>query len=70
MPQVNIHETRTHLSRLIDEALSGKEVVIAIRHKPLVRLDVLPEAKPQRRLGGAKGMIISMSDDFNEPLAG
>lgn len=68
MLQVNIHEAKTHLSRLIQEALDGEEVVIARANKPLVRLEVLPQAKPERRIGGAKGMIISMADDFNEPL--
>lgn len=68
MLQVNIHEAKTHLSRLIQEALDGEEVVIARANKPLVRLEVLPQAKPERRIGGAKGMIISMADDFNESL--
>lgn len=42
--------------------------MIARRNKPLVRLEVMPEATPQRRIGGVKGMVISMSDDFDEPL--
>lgn len=68
MHQVNIHEAKTHLSKLIEEALRGEEVVIARGNKPLVRLEVLPEAKRKRRLGGAKGIIVSMSEDFAEPL--
>jgi antitoxin (DNA-binding transcriptional repressor) of toxin-antitoxin stability system len=68
MLQVNMHEAKTHLSRLIQEALDGKEVVIARANKPLVRLEVLPEARTERRIGGAKGMIVSMADDFNAPL--
>ncbi len=55
--QVNIHEAKTQLSRLIQEALSGTEVIIARRNQPLVRLDVLPQAKPERRIGGAAGMV-------------
>jgi antitoxin (DNA-binding transcriptional repressor) of toxin-antitoxin stability system len=66
--QVNIHEAKTQLSRLIQEALEGEEVVIARSNKPLVRLEVLPEAKPQRRIGGARKVLIAMSDDFDEPL--
>ena len=66
--QVNIHEAKTHLSRLIQEAINGKEVIIARDNKPVVRLDVMPEMRRHRRIGNAKGLILSMSDDFDEPL--
>jgi antitoxin (DNA-binding transcriptional repressor) of toxin-antitoxin stability system len=66
--QVNIHEAKTHLSKLIQEALAGKEVIIARGNQPVVRLDVVPEMRSRRRIGNAKGMILSMSDDFDEPL--
>jgi len=68
MHQVNIHEAKTHLSRLIQEALDGIEVIIARDNKPLVRLEVLPEAHPERRIGGAKGILLSMAPDFDAPL--
>ena len=66
--QVNIHEAKTHLSRLIQAALNGKEVIIARGNKPVVRLEVLPQARSSRRIGNAKGLILSMADDFDEPL--
>lgn len=66
--QVNIHEAKTQLSKLIREALNGKEVIIARGNKPVVRLDVLPEGRSRRKIGNAKGLIIYMSDDFDEPL--
>jgi len=66
--QVNIHEAKTHLSRLIQAALNGKEVIIARDNKPVVRLDVLPGAANRRKIGNAKGLILSMADDFDEPL--
>jgi len=66
--QVNIHEAKTQLSKLIQEALKGKEVIIARGNKPLVRLDVLPDVRSQRKIGNAKGLILSMADDFDEPL--
>ncbi len=66
--QVNIHEAKTHLSKLIQEALNGREVIIARGNQPVVRLDVLPQMRRQRRIGNAKGMILSMSDDFDAPL--
>ena len=68
MHQVNIHEAKTHLSRLIEEARRGEEVVIAKNNKPLVRLEVLPEARSPRRIGGLAGVLLAMSDDFDEPL--
>ena len=66
--QVNIHEAKTHLSKLIQEALNGKEVIIAKGNKPVVRLEVLPEARSIRKIGNAKRLIRSMADDFDEPL--
>ncbi|MCP4576635.1 MAG: type II toxin-antitoxin system Phd/YefM family antitoxin [Deltaproteobacteria bacterium] len=66
--QVNIHEAKTQLSKLIQEALNGKEVIIAKGNKPVVRLDVLPNMRSHREIGRAKGLILSMADDFDEPL--
>jgi antitoxin (DNA-binding transcriptional repressor) of toxin-antitoxin stability system len=66
--QVNIHEAKTNLSKLIQEAIEGKEVIIARDNQPLVRLEVLPEAKPQRRIGQAKDLVLYLADDFDAPL--
>ena len=66
--QVDIHEAKTQLSKLTQEALNGKQVIIAIGNKPVVRLEVLQEARGDRKIGNAKGLILSMSDDFDEPL--
>ena len=66
--QVNIHEAKTQLSKLIQAALNGKQVIIAKGNKPVVRLEVLPEARGTRKIGNAKGLILSMDDDFDEPL--
>ena len=68
MHQVTIHEAKAHLSRLIEEALAGEEVIIAKGKQPVVRLVAVPEVRQQRRLGGAKGMVLSMADDFDAPL--
>lgn len=69
MHQVTIHEAKTNLSRLIQAALAGEEVIIAKGKQPLVKLVVVPELRQQRRIGGAEGVIISMADDFDAPLA-
>jgi antitoxin (DNA-binding transcriptional repressor) of toxin-antitoxin stability system len=66
--QVNIHEAKTQLSKLIQAAVDGKQVIIARGNKPVVRLEVLPEARSRRNIGNAKGLILSMADDFDEPL--
>ena len=66
--QVNIHEAKTHLSRLIKRALAGEEVIIAKRRKPLVRLEVIGREDDKPRLGGARGLVIRMDDDFDDPL--
>ncbi len=68
MHQVNIHEAKTQLSKLIQEALDGEEVIIARNSQPLVRLEVLQSVKKQRRIGGLKGVVIKISDDFDAPL--
>lgn len=67
MHQVTIHEAKTHLSRLIQEALNGETVIIAKGKHPLIKLEVLSDSK-KRRIGGANNLIIQMADDFSEPL--
>ncbi len=68
MKQVTIHEAKTHLSRLIQAALKGEEIIIAKGNKPVVRLDVLPEARLERYIGGQPDLLITMDEDFNAPL--
>ncbi|MCL4264076.1 MAG: type II toxin-antitoxin system Phd/YefM family antitoxin [Anaerolineae bacterium] len=68
MTQVTIHEAKTNLSRLIQQALAGEEIVIARGKQPLVRLVALPEAQTARRIGNAKGVLLYMADDFDAPL--
>ncbi len=67
MLQVNIHEAKTHLSRLIQKVIEGEEVIIAKGNKPIVKLTLLDEYKPKRKLGMAKGKVW-IADDFDEPL--
>ena len=66
--QVNIHEAKTHLSRLIRLALAGEEVIIARHRRPLVRLVVIAEDSDAPELGTAPGLIRRMGDDFDDPL--
>ena len=64
---VNIHEAKTHLSRIIDEVAAGAEVIIAKAGKPMARLVPIAPAATQKRFGLLKGKI-KVSDDFNAPL--
>lgn len=68
MRQVNIHQAKSQLSKLIQAALEGEEVIIARGNQPLVRLAVLPEARKQRRLGGLTDVILDIPSDFDAPL--
>ncbi len=69
--QVNLHDAKTHLSRYVDRALAGEEVVIARAGKPLVRLVPL-ETQPAPRLGGfLRGQAIlaaDLKDDFKDDI--
>jgi prevent-host-death family protein len=68
MEAVNIHHAKTHLSRLIEQAERGEEVVIARAGKPVVRLvPVEPGRREPRRLGGMEGLI-RLADDFDAPV--
>jgi prevent-host-death family protein len=62
----NMHDAKTHLSRLAERAAAGEEIVIARNGTPLARLLPLPASKP-RRLGLGKGLI-EIGKDFDEPL--
>jgi prevent-host-death family protein len=65
---INIHQAKTHLSRIVDEVAAGAEVVIAKAGKPMARLvPIEPKPRP-KKLGLLKGKI-TVPDDFNEPLA-
>ncbi len=66
---VSIHEAKTHLSRLIQQALNGEEIIIAKRDEPLVRLEVIRAKAPARQFGGLKSLVIEMGASFDEPLA-
>ncbi len=70
MQTVNIHEAKTHLSRLIERASRGESFIIAKAGKPMVRvvpLEAEPPHKPQR-LGFMKGMG-KIPDDFDTMYA-
>lgn len=65
--ETNIHEAKTHLSRLLDRAIAGEEIIIAKSGHALVKLVAVERTKKQRSPGSAKGLV-TMTDDFNVPL--
>ncbi|VAX19120.1 hypothetical protein MNBD_IGNAVI01-2279 [hydrothermal vent metagenome] len=67
MYQVNIHEAKTHLSKLIKKVINGEEVIIAKGNKPIAKIVNLETHNQKRKLGSAKGKI-KISSDFDETL--
>ena len=66
--KINIHEAKTHLSRIVDEVAAGSEVIIAKAGKPMARLTPLAGLPRAKRLGLLKGKV-RVPDDFNAPLS-
>jgi len=64
---VNVHEAKTHLSRLLEEVAAGGEVLIAKAGRPVARLVPLEPIVRRKKLGLLRGKI-SVPDDFDAPL--
>jgi prevent-host-death family protein len=62
---VNVHEAKTHLSRLLEQAYAGEEVILAKSGKPYARLVPLEVLPPKRQAGRLDGRV---DDAFFEPL--
>lgn len=67
MTQVNIHEAKTTLSRLLERVMNGEEIVIAKAGRPIARLVPITRAPRRRQPGSAAGQIV-ISPDFDDPL--
>jgi prevent-host-death family protein len=65
--EVNTHEAKTQLSRLLRRVAAGEEITIANRGVPVARLVPVSTPKPMRQLG-AYGDTIKIADDFDAPL--
>ncbi|MDP9412281.1 MAG: type II toxin-antitoxin system Phd/YefM family antitoxin [Actinomycetota bacterium] len=64
---VNVHEAKTHLSRLLEQVRQGEEVVIAKAGKPVARLVAVRGQVGRREPGSARGQI-KIGEDFDAPL--
>jgi len=65
---INIQAAKTHLSRLLEEAAAGEEIVIAKAGRPYVKLVPCTSSTTARTLGGWEGKV-EIADDFDEPNA-
>ncbi len=67
MQLVNVHAAKTHLSRLIERACAGEEIVIARNNEPAVRLVPIHGERPLRQRGTLRGKVV-VPDSFFDPL--
>jgi antitoxin (DNA-binding transcriptional repressor) of toxin-antitoxin stability system len=67
MTQVDIQQAKERFLELIELAAGGEEVIISKDERPLVKLAPVLRQKQQRRFGSAKGLI-TLAEDFDEPL--
>jgi len=65
MTQVNVHEAKTHLSRLLEQVEAGEEVVISRAGRPVARLVAYRVPAKPRRPGGWRGRV-RIAADFDE----
>jgi prevent-host-death family protein len=64
---INLHEAKTHLSRIVDDVAAGAEVIIAKAGKPMARLVPIRPTARRKTLGLLEGKV-DVPDDFNAPL--
>ena len=67
METINIHEAKTHLSRLIERAVKGEPFIIAKAGKPMARLAPLVDRARVKELGLLRGKRV-VPENFNDPL--
>src|SRR5437870_5177794 len=67
MAIINMYEAKTNLSRLVERAEAGEEIIIARNGKPAAKLVPVAKEKKAPRVPGSMRGLIHMSDDFNNP---
>ena len=67
MYQIELDKAKSQLDALLQTALDGEEVVITCNDEPVLKLVPVAKSNGRRKAGTAKGMI-SMTEDFDEPL--
>jgi prevent-host-death family protein len=67
LEQVNMHEAKTHLSKLVERVEGGEEIVISRAGKPAAKLVPVVRAKPgKRKLGGWEGIEVPTDEEWRE----
>ncbi|OLE96331.1 MAG: DUF2281 domain-containing protein [Cyanobacteria bacterium 13_1_20CM_4_61_6] len=67
MYQIELEKAKAQIASLLQTALDGEEIIITQNEQPVLKLVPISAVKSRRRSGSAKGLI-TMSDDFDEPL--
>jgi prevent-host-death family protein len=65
MPEIGMHEAKTHLSQLVERALAGEEIVVTRRGKPAVRLAPVASIGDREALFGCMAGEIAIAEDFD-----
>jgi prevent-host-death family protein len=68
MVQFNVHEAKSNLSKLLDLALEGEEVVISRHGVPVAKLTPVQQKKPDRPMGFGRGTVHFLTEDWNAPM--
>ena len=64
---VNVHEAKTHFSKLLQRVQSGERIIIAKAGKPVAELGPLPKARARREPGPYRGLVL-VGPDFDDPI--
>ena len=67
MRTVNVHEAKTHFSKLLERVRQGEEIIVAKAGRPVAKLVPIAQKRHRREPGGAKGRF-TIHDSFYEPL--
>jgi len=67
--QFNVHEAKSNLSKLLDMALEGEEVIISRHGTPVARLEPVRKETGDRILGAVRGSVTILSEDWNKPMS-
>lgn len=67
MTTFNIHDAKTHFSKLVDAAMQGETIIIAKAGKPAAMLTPITKKTPKRKFGVLKGKV-RIASDFDAPL--
>jgi prevent-host-death family protein len=68
VPAFNVHEAKSNLSKLLDLALQGEEILISRHGKPVARLTPVRTKSGDRILGIGRGSVTILSGDWAEPM--